>query len=228
MNRFFLRSVGAIAILGFFVAALSCAHDQQLVSISVEPGTETFGASNIPVPADAGLSVQLKAFGHYIHPPVTKDVTDQVVWMSNSPQIATVDSTGMLSAAGDACGGALVFASITNNTSAGNRPSRGAEVVGQMNANVVCFTGTTGNNALLTIIIAPAGGGTVTATPPGIICPSTCTLPYTTGSGPIQLTAAPANGKSFAGWSGCLNIGPPEQCTIGLLNADQTVTASFQ
>src|SRR5579859_1559205 len=112
MNRFFLRSVGACAILAFFVAALSCAHDQQLVSIEIQPGTETFGASNIPVPADAGLNVQLKAFGHYIHPPVKKDITDQVVWVSNTPQIATVDSTGMLTAAGDACGGALVFASV--------------------------------------------------------------------------------------------------------------------
>src|SRR5215469_17572 len=123
MNRFLLRSAGALAILGFFLASLSCAHDQQLVSISVEPNTETFGASNIPVSADAGLNVQLKAFGHYIHPPVTKDVTNEVVWFSNSDQIATVNSTGLLTASGQACGGALVFASITNNFSSGNRPS---------------------------------------------------------------------------------------------------------
>jgi Divergent InlB B-repeat domain len=225
MNRFFLRGLGTMAIVGFFVGALSCAHDQQLVGISIQPGTETFGASNIPVPADAGLSVQLKAFGHYIHPPVTKDITDQVVWFSNDPQIATVSSTGMLTAAGDACGGGIVFASVTNNSSAGNRSSTGAEVVGQMNANVVCFTGATGNNALLTIDIV--GAGTVTATPPNIVCATTCTLPYATGSGPITLTAAATNGTTFQGWTGCAQ---PQglECTITTLSADTTITATFR
>jgi hypothetical protein len=46
----------------------SCGHDQQLVSITVQPQSETFGAANIPVSADAGLSVQLRALGTYIHP----------------------------------------------------------------------------------------------------------------------------------------------------------------
>jgi hypothetical protein len=58
----------------------SCGHDQQLVSISIAPSTETFGASNIPVSADAGLNVQLRALGTYIHPPVTKDITNQATW----------------------------------------------------------------------------------------------------------------------------------------------------
>lgn len=228
MNRFFLRSVGAVAILAFFMAALSCAHDQQLVSIEIQPGTETFGASNIPVPADAGLSVQLKAFGHFIHPPVTKDITDQVIWFSNDDQIATVSPSGMLTAAGDACGGGLVFASVTNNFSAGNRPSKGAEVKSSMNVNVVCFTGTSGNNALLTIdIIGPASSGTVTATPPGTTCTTSCTLPYALGSGPINLTAAPAPGHSFVGWSGCVGASGL-QCPINQINSDVTVGATFQ
>jgi hypothetical protein len=50
MNRFLLRSAGALAILGFFLAALSCAHDQQLVSISVEPTTETSAPRTFPCP----------------------------------------------------------------------------------------------------------------------------------------------------------------------------------
>jgi hypothetical protein len=228
MNRFLLRSVGAIAILSFFLAALSCAHDQQLVGISIQPDTETFGASNIPVPADAGLNVQLRALGHYIHPPVTKDITDQVVWVSNTPQIAAVTATGSLTAAGQACGGGLVSATINTNTSAGGRSSSGAIVTGTMSVNVVCFTGATGNNALLTIDIVPGNTGTVTVSPTNIVCSgSNCTLPFTVGSGPIVLTAAPSNGHTFMNWTDCAMAQGP-QCTIQTLDSDVTVTANFQ
>jgi len=227
MNRFLLRSVGAITILGCFLAALSCAHDQQLVGITIQPDAETFGATNIPVPADAGLSVQLRALGHYIHPPVTKDITNEVVWGSNDPQIAIVNSTGLLTAVGNACGGALVSATVATNTSAGGRSSSGALVTSTMNANVVCFSGTTGNNALLTILITPAGAGTVSVSPTNIICTTNCTLPFAVGAGPITLTAAPSGGSTFAGWTNCLNSSGL-QCTISALDADLTVTATFQ
>ena len=230
MNRFLFRSAGALAILGFFLASLSCTHDQQLVAISVEPTSQTFGAANIPVPADAGLQVQLRALGHYIHPPVTKDVTDQVVWVSNTPQIATVTSTGLLTAAGEACGGALVSATITNNFSAGNRPSTGALVTGTMTTNVVCFTGTTGNNAILQVLITPTGDGTVVVSGGGLApttCTTNCTLPFAIGAGPIILTAAGSNGHSFVSWTNCVTSSA-NVCTIQTLDADLTVSANFQ
>jgi Divergent InlB B-repeat domain len=214
-------------LFSYLLATLSCTHDQQLVSIEIQPTTETFGASNIPVPADAGLSVQLRALGHYIHPPVVKDVTNEVVWGSNDPQMVIVNSTGLLTAVGNACGGSLVSATITTNYSAGNRPSSGALVTGTMTANVACFTGTTGNNALLTIIITPAGTGTVTVSPSNIVCSANCTLPFPVGSGPIILTAAPNSGHSFVGWTNCL-MASGLQCTINSLTADLTVTATFQ
>src|SRR5262249_25872984 len=159
-----------------------CARDQRLVSIEIQPGTETFGASNIPVPANAGLSVQLRALGHYIHPPVTKDISGEVAWVSNDIQMVTVNSKGLLTAVGNSCGSSLVSATVTTNYSTGNRQSSGAVVTGAMNANVVCFTGTTGNNALLTIIITPSGFGTVTVAPSNIVCSANCTLPFAVGS----------------------------------------------
>ena len=118
-----------------------CGHEQQLVSIAVTPTTETFGAANIPVSADKGLFVQLRAVGTYIHPPVTKDITNQVTWSSNTPQMVTVNSTGVITATGDACGSTLVTATFTTNKSAGNISSNGAIVTGTMTADVVCFTG---------------------------------------------------------------------------------------
>lgn len=136
----------AVGILSFFVLSLiavslvSCGHEQQLTSISIQPETETFGAPDIPVALDAGLSVQLRATGSYIHPPVTKDITNQVVWASSDVQMVTVDSTGMLTAAGQTCGTTLVTATVTTNHSTGNIDSSGAIVTGTMTANVVCHT----------------------------------------------------------------------------------------
>jgi len=116
----------------------SCGHDQQLTGITIQPATETFGAANIPVSADAGLNVQLVAYGSYIHPPVTKDITSQVTWSSNTPQMVTVNSTGLITATGDACGGTIISATITKNSSDGGISSAGAIVTGSMTANVVC------------------------------------------------------------------------------------------
>ena len=136
-SRFFLVLAAVLCVIGL----TSCAHEQQLTSITVQPDKEVFGAANIPVSADAGLTVQLRAIGNYIHPPVSKDITDQVVWKSNTPGIATVDAaTGLVTATGDACGDALISATITTNHSIGNVSSTGAIVTGDMTATVVCPT----------------------------------------------------------------------------------------
>ncbi len=126
----------------YLLASLSgCGHEQQLVGITVVPDVETFGAPNIPVSANAGAKVQLRALGSYIHPPVTKDITTQVVWTSNTSDMVTVDATGLITATGNACGGTIISATVTTNHSSGNIQSNGALVTGSMTANVVCFTG---------------------------------------------------------------------------------------
>lgn len=232
MKAFFLRGMMSLVIGASLIASLSCARDQQLVSISIVPETQTFGAANIPVPADAGLSVQLRALGTYIHPPVTKDITSQVAWTTDdvSAQMVTVSPTGVLKAVGGACGSSLVFATVTTNHSVGNRSSQGAIITGSMTANVVCFTGSNGNTALLTILVTPAGDGSVAVSAPGqstVTCTQNCTLSFPVGTGPITLTAAPNSGFSFAGYSNCATQ-QGLQCTISALDVDTTVTASFQ
>src|SRR5262249_10636810 len=141
-ERMYRSCVLLLIVAGLFLLFSSCGHEQQLVSIQVQPTTETFGASNIPVSADVGLSIQLRALGNFIHPPVTKDITSQVVWASNSPQIVNVDANGLLTVTGQACGNALVSATVQTNRSSGNIDSSGAIVTGNMTATVVCFTGT--------------------------------------------------------------------------------------
>jgi hypothetical protein len=135
----------------------SCGHDQQLTDIAIQPAVETFGAPNIPVIANAGSSVQLKALGSYIHPPVTKDITSQVTWASSDTQMVTINSTGLLTATGLSCGSSLISATVNTNKSAGNLSSSGAIVIGYMTANVVCSTGSNISKPVVTMALLGRG-----------------------------------------------------------------------
>jgi hypothetical protein len=80
------------------------------------------------------------------------------------------------------------------------------------------------NQATLTVTRAGSGSGTVSSSPPGISCGSTCSAQFNTGT-QVTLHATPAAGSAFAGWSGggCSGIG---SCTI-TLSSDQSVTATY-
>jgi hypothetical protein len=223
-----LGMVGLVAAGALLFNLSSCARDQELVSISITPSTETFGASNIPVIDDAGLNVQLRALGSYIHPEVTKDITDKVTWASNTPQMVTVNSTGLITATGQACGGTIVSATVQTNTSVGGRSSSGAIVTGFMTANVVCFTGSGGGSGpIVTVNFLGSGSGTVTSSPAGLNCASTqgqCSFTFPSGT-PVTLTATPIG--TFGGWSGACDSISGETCTINSLTTDVIVTATF-
>jgi hypothetical protein len=68
------------------------------------------------------------------------------------------------------------------------------------------------------------GSGTVTSNPAGINCGGVCSAEYNSGT-VVQLTASPAAGSSFVGWSGggCSGTGT---CTV-TMSASASVTASF-
>jgi hypothetical protein len=65
------------------------------------------------------------------------------------------------------------------------------------------------------------GGGTVTSSPIGIDCGSTCLANFLSGS-QVTLSATPAAGSVFAGWRGC-----SDPCTVSVSQA-ATVTATFR
>jgi hypothetical protein len=69
-----------------------------------------------------------------------------------------------------------------------------------------------------------SGSGNVTSSPAGISCGATCSHRYAHGT-LVTLTATPATGSTFDGWSGggCSGIG---NCNVAT-NADTTVTATF-
>ena len=75
----------------------------------------------------------------------------------------------------------------------------------------------------LTVQKSGTGSGTVTSAPSGINCGNTCTATFPTGS-TVTLTADPAGGSTFVGWSGpCSGTGP---CAVPM-DANQTVSAQF-
>lgn len=230
MYRNWLRIATLVLAGSVLLAVSSCGHPQELVSISVQPGTETIGASDIPVNLDAGLTVQLRALGTYIHPPVTKDITNQVTWSSNDTQMETVSSTGLATATGQSCGGTLISATVTTNSDGSGISSSGAIITGYMTANVVCFTSSSsgsGGQPLLTLTFPGAGSGTVTSAPPGLGCANTattCAATFPSGTS-VTLTATPVGSSTFGGWGGGC-VGSTSTCTLAL-TADTTVTATF-
>ncbi len=71
--------------------------------------------------------------------------------------------------------------------------------------------------------VSVTGSGTVTSSPSGINCGSTCNADYVSGT-PVTLTATPVSGGSFSGWGGaCSGTG---SCVV-TMNAAKSVSATF-
>jgi hypothetical protein len=85
---------------------------------------------------------------------------------------------------------------------------------------------TTPNCATYTLSVSKSGSGsgTVTSSPAGINCGSDCSETYSAGT-PVTLSASPASGSTFSGWSGegCSGTGT---CTVSMTQA-RNVTATF-
>src|SRR5206468_1221985 len=79
-----------------------------------------------------------------------------------------------------------------------------------------------GDFATLGLTKAGTGSGTVTSDPAGLDCGATCSAPFPFDA-VVNLTAIPAPGSVFTGWSG------DPDCADGTvaLNADKTCTATF-
>jgi hypothetical protein len=205
-----------ILTAALMLSLASCGHDQELTQITVQPNAQTFGASNIPVPDDAGLQVNLRALGTYIHPPVTKDISSQVTWASNTPQMVTVDSTGTITATGNACGNTLVSATMKSNN--------GGIQTGFMTATVVCFTGT--GPVGPTLIVNITGTGTVLSSPLGIACASTCGAIFTSGT-QVTLTASPTAPATSVTWNSGCDSNPSATSCVVTMSANRTVAVTF-
>jgi hypothetical protein len=99
----------------------------------------------------------------------------------------------------------------------------GSCVVTMNAAEAVTATFNTATTFALTVTDAGTGSGSVASVPSGINCPSTCSANYASGT-QVTLTATPASGSTFAGWSGaCTGSG---SCPV-TMSAAESVTATF-
>ncbi|KJU87493.1 protein containing DUF1566 [Candidatus Magnetobacterium bavaricum] len=84
--------------------------------------------------------------------------------------------------------------------------------------------GYTGSLFNLTVSTSGTGSGTVTSSPSGINCGSTCSAPFSSGAS-VTLTAAASDNSTFAGWGGDCS-GTALTCPL-TMSAAKTVTATF-
>ncbi len=90
-----------------------------------------------------------------------------------------------------------------------------------MTSGKSCTANFTLSNYTLTVTKAGTGSGTVTSSPSGINCGSTCSASYSYNT-LVTLTATPATGSSFTGWGGDCNTSGQVTMTSG-----KSCTANF-
>jgi hypothetical protein len=215
------RSVALTAVaLLLLTSGLSCARNQHLESIQVLPtGTVTFG-SDVAAP---GNFANFQAFGTYVHPPQTKDITSEVTWTAVIPAIVQFQASSGFEQVGPSGGGC-------GNTSVTATFNDGGNVVisnpGQVVINGPSAQGCTpaGPQPVLTIAFAGMGPGQVTSPVLNCQTPSSCNATLTYGE---QVTLTESTTGHFAGWSGCTSISPDNtMCDVTILG-NLTVVASF-
>lgn len=188
MNRFFLRSLGTIAILGFFLATLSCARNHDLEFISVTPGTETLGiACGVPgEPTTCAPTTKYRAFGTFIHPQETQEVTDQVQWTTSNPDLITFADPAqpnIMFPTGTGCGTGLQV-QATLQVAPGNTK------VGTATVSINCAGGGVGSGNTIDFSLSPNPGMQTVA--PGGQANFNIQVVGLLGSPTVQLSVNPA------------------------------------
>jgi hypothetical protein len=223
MNRKSLgKWIGVCGLLGGGVLLLSqssCARGQQLVGITIQPSSFTF------LSADPALTANFTALGTYIHPAVMKNITSEVTWSSNVPQIVAINE-GAASPTGNGCGVVNLSASYDHGTGPDNNLVTGYATVTVDNPLISnCPGGTTA--PVLTVVVESTNstGNSVTSSPSGINCPAqTCGAPFASGT-TVTLTATP--GTNFVSWGTSCPGAVDNVCQI-VVSASVDVTAIFQ
>jgi hypothetical protein len=222
MKRSFIGlALGALVAVGVVLSLPSCGHDQKLVSLAVQPASPGF---TFPVPA-AGATGQYHAYGTYIHPPATKDVTSQAIWAVDD-QVVSIQA-GLVTTNGS-CGSADVSATMPEGTGGASNIVVGYSFVTVENtADPNCPGGSATSGEL---VVTPAGNGvgTVTSQPGGINCPgTTCGAQFPAGD-VVTLTATPGVNSSFGMWTGCIAGSIRNQCAVTIVGGGIVgVTATF-
>lgn len=199
------------------------AAQEPLLSINIVPGDTTV--------SNKGMTGQYLAFGTFSTTPTVRDLTNQVTWVSLSPEVVSIDSGGVagevggLATAQGYTGDGVIYAEMTNKdgtvilsnpqtftckdpiTSACNQ-----DIAHPQFATITVFNA--GENNSTWLVTAPSDTGTsnlIHCGPGSTSGGSVCTGTYETGS-TVTLTSN-ITGSGFGGWSsgdGAAGVG----CTL--------------
>ena len=202
----------AVAIL---LSVAGCARETRLTQITLQPGSEEFLFPN------PNAQVHFTAFGTFIHPPATRDITAEVTWTTDTPQLITV-AGGVVSPTGAGCGTATVMATSNKDTGGSKNIVVGSARVTVDDPNNPDCPG--GSTPSVTLTVVVNGSGTVVSAPAGINCPGSCVASFPENSS-VTLTPTATGGSTFGGWQNCpLTSG--NSCII-TLSGNQSLTATF-
>jgi len=185
---------------------------RDLVSLTIIP-------SDQPVTV-LGEPTQFIAIGTFSSNPVLQDLTTQATWQSSDVEVAPINSDGLALANST---GQTTITAIATSASGNTIPASALLTVASASGGVPL--------PALTVSEVGLGAGTVTSIPPGVNCGSGagCTASFPSGTS-VQLTATPAPGSIFGGWSAnCTpSIAPPTGGTCAVvMNNNEAVGAIF-
>ena len=194
-------------------------------------GSES-ACSNVPPSALAALELSVAPTGAMNFGNVNLgSFSDQIFTVQNMRTV-TVSGTASVSAPFTIVSGSAFTLAGSGTTQVTVRFTPTALVTSTTNVNFTADGDSTSRSVTgigfsttfpLTVSKTGAGSGTVTSNPAGISCGVTCSAAFATGT-MVTLTAAPAAGSTFTGWSGsCTGTGA---CTV-TMSAARAVTASF-
>jgi hypothetical protein len=186
-------------------------HDLQ--SLSIIPISQTLFA--------IGETAQFVAVGVFNSSPLTQDMTDQVTWRSTDVNLAVINAAGLATAVN--CSGTTCQTTVT----ASALSTSGATITSSNAATLTITPGTGGTNLpSLAVYQVGLGTGTITSSPVGINC-STNSLPPGAGCSAnfvlnttVTLTATPAVGSQFGGWSANCTPSTSTTCSVNMNNSD--------
>ena len=199
------------------------------LTVNVSGATSQPTLAIIPTSASAtfvGETTQFIALGNLSGSGGAQNLTSNVVWSSSDVSVATIDQNGLATAvqANTAPNSTTITAIGTTNTNSLITATSVLSVA----------TGGTVNLPTLAVYMSGTGTGTVTSSPGTINCGSsaagaTCSGTFTLGTF-VQLTATPAAGSVFGGWSSNCTavVGNPSPlvCQVQMKN-NETVGAIF-
>lgn len=188
-------------VIGQMPLTVQCTGNQTLQSIAVLP-------SNPTVP-QIGQTTQFAALGTLVQGGQT-DLTSIAAWSSSNTQVATVNSSGLVTAL--SCGTSTISAESQN-------------IVGTALLTVSCTSVTS-----IELIVVKTGtvGASVVSAPAGINCGTICGALFNEGTGMTLTATSPA-----ASWQGCDQVSSDGTMCYFTLVPDpttptqKTVTANF-